>query len=65
MRIAVVGAGAVGGVFGGLLAHGGHEVAFVATTGSRPTSSRAPKSPWTKTRLGLGGRGARFSRLPA
>jgi 2-dehydropantoate 2-reductase len=30
MRIAVVGAGAVGGVFGGLLAHAGHEVAFVA-----------------------------------
>src|SRR5512137_3159747 len=30
MRIAVVGTGAVGGVFGGLLAHAGHEVAFVA-----------------------------------
>lgn len=30
MRIAIVGAGGVGGVFGGLLAHAGHEVAFVA-----------------------------------
>jgi 2-dehydropantoate 2-reductase len=30
MRIAIVGTGAVGGVFGGLLAHAGHEVAFVA-----------------------------------
>jgi 2-dehydropantoate 2-reductase len=30
MRIAVVGTGAVGGVFGGLLAHAGHDVAFVA-----------------------------------
>src|SRR5574337_908442 len=30
MRIAVVGAGGVGGYFGGLLAHAGHEVAFIA-----------------------------------
>jgi len=30
MRIAIVGAGGVGGVFGGLLARAGHEVAFVA-----------------------------------
>ncbi len=30
MRIAIVGAGGVGGVFGGLLAHAGHDVAFVA-----------------------------------
>lgn len=30
MRIAVVGAGGVGGYFGGLLARAGHEVAFVA-----------------------------------
>ncbi len=29
MRIAIVGAGGVGGVFGGLLAHAGHDVAFV------------------------------------
>jgi 2-dehydropantoate 2-reductase len=30
MRIAVIAAGAVGGYFGGRLAQGGHEVAFVA-----------------------------------
>ncbi len=30
MRIAIVGTGGVGGVFGGLLARAGHEVAFVA-----------------------------------
>jgi 2-dehydropantoate 2-reductase len=30
MRIAVIGAGGVGGVFGGLLARAGHDVAFVA-----------------------------------
>ena len=30
MRIAVLGAGGVGGYYGGLLAHGGHNVAFVA-----------------------------------
>src|SRR6185503_1276416 len=30
MRVLVVGAGAVGGYFGVLLARGGHEVAFVA-----------------------------------
>jgi 2-dehydropantoate 2-reductase len=30
MRIAVIGAGGVGGYFGGLLAHAGHDVAFVA-----------------------------------
>ncbi len=30
MRVAVIGAGGVGGVFGGLLAHAGHDVAFVA-----------------------------------
>jgi 2-dehydropantoate 2-reductase len=30
MRIAVIGAGGVGGLFGGQLARGGHEVAFVA-----------------------------------
>jgi 2-dehydropantoate 2-reductase len=30
MRIAIVGTGGVGGVFGGLLAHAGHDVAFVA-----------------------------------
>jgi 2-dehydropantoate 2-reductase len=30
MRIAVIGAGGVGGVFGGLLARGGHDVSFLA-----------------------------------
>ena len=30
MRIAIMGAGAVGGYFGGLLALGGHEVTFIA-----------------------------------
>ncbi len=30
MKIAVVGAGGVGGYFGGLLAHAGHDVAFIA-----------------------------------
>ena len=30
MRIAVFGTGGVGGYFGGLLAHGGHEVTFIA-----------------------------------
>jgi len=30
MRIAVFGTGGVGGYFGGLLAHGGHEVHFIA-----------------------------------
>src|SRR5574341_1246561 len=30
MRIAIMGAGGVGGYFGGLLAHAGHEVAFIA-----------------------------------
>lgn len=30
MRIAVVGAGGVGGYFGGLLARAGHDVAFIA-----------------------------------
>jgi 2-dehydropantoate 2-reductase len=34
MRIAVMAAGAVGGYFGGRLAQGGHEVAFVARGGS-------------------------------
>src|SRR5262245_3280855 len=34
MRILVHGAGAVGGYFGALLAHGGHEVAFVARGGN-------------------------------
>jgi 2-dehydropantoate 2-reductase len=29
MRIAVMGAGAVGGYFGGLLARAGHEVTFI------------------------------------
>ena len=30
MRIAIVGTGGVGGYFGGLLAHAGHEVTFIA-----------------------------------
>ena len=30
MRFAIIGAGGVGGVFGGLLAHAGHDVVFVA-----------------------------------
>jgi 2-dehydropantoate 2-reductase len=30
MKIAIFGAGGVGGYFGGLLAHGGHEVTFIA-----------------------------------
>ena len=30
MRIAVIGAGAVGGYFGGRLAHGGEDVVFIA-----------------------------------
>src|SRR5919204_5771308 len=30
MRVAVVGAGAIGGLYGGLLARAGHEVSFLA-----------------------------------
>jgi len=30
MRLAVVGSGGIGGYYGALLAHGGHDVAFIA-----------------------------------
>ncbi|MCA1647812.1 MAG: hypothetical protein LC797_20890 [Chloroflexi bacterium] len=30
MRVAVIGAGGIGGLYGGLLARAGHEVAFLA-----------------------------------